>query len=185
MPARHVIGIDDAPLEKFTDAAVLIVGAVLAGPHLLEGVLTTRLPIDGPDAAAALARWLNRSRFHPLLRAILLDGISIAGLSIIDLPLLHQLTGKPVIAATRRQPDNRKIIAALRTAGFPDRIAIVERNGPAAACGRIHFTCAGIDADGARALIEEQTGRSRLPEAVRLAHLIASGVARGESHGRV
>jgi endonuclease V-like protein UPF0215 family len=44
---------------------------------------------------------------------------------------------------------------------------------------------AGTDADHARALFEASRAKSKLPEALRIAHLIATALVRGESQGRV
>lgn len=184
MALQHIIGIDDGPLRKFEDPDVLVVGVVMAGRERVEGVLTTRLSIDGDGVTEKLAAWIGASRFQPILRAILFDGITIAGLSIIDLPHLGERTGLPVIAVTRRPPSAENLEAALRAAELEDRIPLIERAGPAHRWRRIHFECAGIDAAGARGILEEQSGRSHLPEAVRLAHLIAGGVTLGESRGR-
>ncbi len=183
MSAPHVLGIDDGPFDPGRSADTLVVGVVMAGADLVEGVLSMRLPIDGGEATPALAAWITRSRFHPLLRAVLLDGITIAGLSVIDLPALGAAVGLPVIAATRRRPSSDRLADALRAAGYPERIESIERAGPAHECGDIFFECAGIDEADARTILESQRGKSHIPECLRLAHIIATGLATGESRG--
>ena len=42
----------------------------------------------------------------------------------------------------------------------------------------------GMDFEAVKRIIELSTVRGALPEAIRVAHLIASGVAVGESYGR-
>ena len=182
---QHILGIDDSPLDKYKDDTVLVVGVVMAGSNLVEGILSNRLPIDGPAASEVLANWVNQSRFHPILKAIFLDGITIAGLSVIDLPLLAELTSIPVIATTRKIPCSEDLKNALQSAGYPERIPLLEKAGPAHEHGKIYFECAGIEPTDARKLLTDQSGRSLVPESVRLAHLIASGMVLGESRGRV
>ncbi|MGH9362691.1 MAG: DUF99 family protein, partial [Thermoanaerobaculia bacterium] len=89
-PRRHVLSIDDGPFHKFRDREALVVGVVTAGKDLVEGVLANRVPVDGADIAARLAGWIVHSRFRPVLRALLLNGITIAGLSVIDLEELSR-----------------------------------------------------------------------------------------------
>lgn len=183
-PRRHVLSIDDGPFEKFVDRDALIVGVVTAGKDLVEGVLTTRLPIDVEEATERLSEWVNGSRFRPVLRAIILNGITIAGLSVIDLPKLSRLTGLPVISVNRRPPENEDLANALRTAGFPGRIPLLDRAGPSHPFGPVHLSAVGMDLEGAKGILRAEAGRSHLPEGIRLAHIIAQGIVLGESKGR-
>lgn len=183
MSAPHVLGIDDGPFDRHRDRDTLVVGIVTAGPALVEGVLTTRLLIDDASATEHLAGWIEGCRVRPLLRAVFLDGITIAGLAVIDLPLLAEHTGLAVIATTREQPATDGLERALRTAGYTERIAAVQNAGVSSPCDEIHLQHAGVTAAEAIRLVRDQRGRSRLPECLRLAHLIAAGVCRGESRG--
>ncbi len=183
-PRRHVLSIDDGPFEKHADREVLVVGVVTAGKDLVEGILTTRIPVDGDGIAERLAVWIGASRFRPSLRAILLNGITIAGLSVVDLPELGRRTRLPVISVHRKPPRDREVIDALLAAGFPERIAVLERAGPSHPAGAIHFAAAGVEPDDARRVLQAEAGRSHLPEGLRLAHIIAQGIVLGESKGR-
>jgi len=183
-PRRHVLSIDDGPFKKFKDADVLVVGVITAGKDLIEGLLTTRVPVDGEGITDRLADWIDRSRFRPVLRAVLLNGITIAGLSVIDLPELSGRVRLPVIAVHRRPPEDGEVTRALGAAGFPNRVPLLRRAGPSHPLGRIHFTCAGAVPEEARGVLLAESGRSHLPEGLRLAHLIAQGLVLGESRGR-
>jgi endonuclease V-like protein UPF0215 family len=46
-------------------------------------------------------------------------------------------------------------------------------------------TFSGVDRARATELIESTLHKSRMPEPLRLAHLIAGALVRGQSHGRV
>src|SRR5262245_22658136 len=127
----HVLSIDDGPFDKYVDRDTLVVGVVTAGKDLVEGVISMRIPVDGEGITERLAGWIEASRFRPSLRSVMFSGITIAGLSIIDIEDLSRRSGLPVIAVQRKPPRDDEIIAALRTAGFPERIPILERSGPA------------------------------------------------------
>ena len=163
---------------------VLVVGVVTAGRDLVEGILTTRLPVDGDGAAEALAEWIAGSRFLPALRAVLLHGITIAGLSVVDLPALSGALGLPAIAVNRKPPRDDELVGALDAAAFPHRIPLIARAGSSHECGSLHFAACGIDPEGARAILLPEVGKSNLPEGLRLAHMIARGVVLGESRGQ-
>ena len=49
----------------------------------------------------------------------------------------------------------------------------------------LYLACAGAPAQAAARLVEASRRKGEMPEPLRLAHLIASAVARGQSRGRV
>ncbi len=181
---RHVLSIDDGPFDKYRDREALLVGVVTAGGDLVEGVLTTRVPVDGDRITERMAEWTARSRFRPVLRAVLINGLTTAGLSVVDLTELSRLLDLPAISVQRRPPRSAEVLRALEAAGLPERGALLERAGPSHLAGEVSFFCAGVDPAAARAIIEAESGRSNLPEGLRLAHIIAQGLVLGESRGR-
>jgi endonuclease V-like protein UPF0215 family len=180
-----VLGIDDGPFDKWRQSDVPIVGVVMEGADLVEGVALTRFAIDGPDVAAFLAGWIASLRFRPSLRAVVLGGITIAGLAIVDLDDLARRTGLPALSVTRKQPSNAELERALHTAGLDDRIELLARTPTAARVNdHLWVTCAGATPDDATRLLTACRRKGALPEPLRLAHLIATAVEVGESRGR-
>jgi endonuclease V-like protein UPF0215 family len=118
-----------------------------------------------------------------LLRVVFLRGITIAGLSVIDLPDLASRTRLPVIAASRKAPAESTLASALDAAGFPERKTAVARAGPAFAWRNLHVEIAGVASHEARDLLDVFAGKSSFPEPVRIAHLVARAVVDGESRG--
>lgn len=184
MSTPHVFSFDDAPFDKFRDPEVLTVGVVSVGGSLVEGLLTTTLPVDGDSVTDRLATWITESRFVESLRVVLCEGITIAGLSVIHLPMLHEKTALPVISVKRTLPQPDRLKETLRQTGFADRIEAVEAAGPFYQFTDLFFTCAGISQNGAQEILSHNRGRSRLPEGIRLAHLAGQAIVLGESKGR-
>ena len=50
----RVIGIDDAPFNKFGKGNVLVVGVVFRGGMWLDGVLSTKVKVDGTNSTKKL-----------------------------------------------------------------------------------------------------------------------------------
>lgn len=176
---RPTLSIGGAPFDKFRDREARIVGVIMAGSALVEGVLMTRLPIDGGLATETLADWIRGSRFHPSLRAILIEGITIAGLSVVDLPRLHALAGIPVISVRRKLPRPGRLEEALRKLGFEDRVPSIAAAGEMHRFESLHFAAAGLSPEAARAILEENRGRGKMPEGIRIAQMIGGAVGRG------
>ncbi|SHK77065.1 endonuclease dU [Rhodothermus profundi] len=188
MTARrpHVLGIDDAPFERERDKVVPIVGVMMEGATLVEGVAITRFPIDGAGATDFLAGWIQTLRWRPSLQAVVLGGITLAGLGVVDLVALSEQLALPVLAVTRRDTAGSELADALQAAGLEDRLAILERTPPAEPMGKgLYVAWAGTDAFEARQLVQAMLHKARLPEPLRIAHLIGAALVRGQSRGRV
>jgi len=117
---------------------------------------------------------------------VVLGGITIAGLGVVDVCALAARLRAPVLVATRRRPSDGELVKALRAAGLPERIPLVARAPRAVRVAEgFHLACAGIEASEALALARRTLRKARLPEPLRIAHLIGSALVKGASKGRV
>jgi endonuclease V-like protein UPF0215 family len=158
----------------------------MEGHDLVEGVAVTRFPVDGADATPFLAEWITGLRFHAAAQGIVLGGITVAGLGLVDVPDLAERTGVPVIVVNRRDPSTHRLETALRAAHLEDRIPLIQRCPPALRTARgIYVACAGLEPRAATGLVEASCRKAELPEPLRVAHLIAAAISRGQSRGRV
>ncbi len=96
----RVIGIDDSPFE-FEDEDVLVVGSIVRAPNYLEGVLSTRVKVDGLDATDKLIQMISNSRFAEQPCMIMTDGAALGGFNLIDLKKLWEETGIPAVSISR------------------------------------------------------------------------------------
>lgn len=181
----HVVGFDDAPFERSHRGDVLVVGAVFAGTRL-DGVLSTRVRRDGTNATTRLSACLEASRFLPQLHAIVLQGIAFAGFNVVDVRGLHERTGLPVLVVARRRPDLSSIRTALlgHVPGGRRKWQLIEAAGPMEPVAGIYVQRVGIDTTDTGVLLERLQLHGRMPEPLRIAHLIAGGVTTGESRHR-
>jgi endonuclease V-like protein UPF0215 family len=182
----HLLGIDDGPFEKGQQGKVPIVGVMMECGDLCEAVALTEFPIDGANATEFLTEWIEGLRFRPTLQGIVLGGITIAGLGVVDIRALARKLEVPVIVVTRRDPTNHRLHEALEATGLSERLTIVERTPPAfEAEPGLYVAHAGVERDGAQALVRATVRKAKFPEPLRVAHLIARAVVSGESRGRV
>jgi len=182
----RLLGIDDAPFRKGQPHAVPIVGVLMAGSIRVEGVMVCRFPPDGDGATGFLADWIGTSRWSDGLHGVVLGGISIAGLGVIDIPELAGHLGVPVLSVTRREPRPESLVRALRKAGVPERIPIVERSPPSRRVDDgLWLGSAGAEDARCDELVRATLQQARLPEPLRIAHLIGAALVTGESKGRV
>jgi len=183
----RILGIDDAPFTPWTKRKVMVIGTVFRGGNWLDGILRTYILVDGSDATDNITRMINNSRHKDQLRVIMLDGITFAGFNVVNIRELFEATEIPVVVIIRKSPRFEKIKEALKR--FDDwerrwssvleagKVYKVENEEP------IYIQAHGIDIEDAKEIVRISTTRSTIPEPIRVAHLIAAGVATGESKG--
>ena len=182
----HVLGVDDAPFDKKQAHPVPVVGVLMEGNDLVEGVALTDFPVDGAEATGFLATWIDGLRWRDAMQAVVLGGITMAGLGLVDLEELARQLTIPVLAVTRRDPGKSRIGEALEAAGLPDRLPTAQHSPrPIRVTPGLYVALAGIEPARATDLVRATLRKSRMPEPLRVAHLIAGAVARGQSRGRV
>ena len=180
----RVVGIDDAPFDKFNDSKVLVVGVVMRGGLWIDGILSTKVNVDGDDSTRKIAEMINKCKFKPQLQCIFLDGIAVAGFNVIDVKELNKKAKLPVIIIIRRKPDIENIKKTLIKIKKQQKIKLIEKAGNVIQINDIFVQLTGIDLEQANKILKIVCTRSLIPEPIRLAHLIASGVTVGESRGR-
>jgi hypothetical protein len=187
-PEMRIIGIDDSPLIA---KEVLVVGAIMRGGGWLDGLLSTCVEKDGTDATEKIARMIADSRNRGQIRVAMLNGVTFGGFNVVDVERLSEETGLPVIAVMRRRPDMESIARALTHLSEPERrYEAIRRAGPIGEVktkwrgGPVYYQCKGMEKEDAARLIVDTAVHSRLPEPLRVAHIIATGVVLGESSRR-
>lgn len=180
----NVVGIDDAPFVREHRGDVAVIGAVCSRTRL-DGVLSGRVRRDGANATERIAELIAGSAFRGHLQAVLLQGIAVAGFNVVDIHGLAARLGLPVLVVARRRPDLAAIQRALtHLKGWERRWRLIERAGPMEPVRGVYVQRAGLDRHSAEQLLAATTLHGKLPEPLRLAHLIAGGTATGHSRGR-
>ncbi len=179
-----VIGFDDAPFPHAHRGDVRLIGVLCAGTRL-DGVLSGKVRRDGANATDAMLRMIEGGRFLEQVRAVLLQGIAVAGFNVIDVHRLHARLGVPVVVVARRAPRLARIRSALKNVpGGARKWRLIEAAGPMEPAGSVFVQRVGIEMAATTALLTKTTLHGNLPEPLRLAHLIAGGVTTGISRGR-
>jgi endonuclease V-like protein UPF0215 family len=184
-PITNVVGFDDAPFQHGHRGDVRIVGAVCARTRL-DGVLSGKVRRDGVNATDTLIELVAGSKFREHIRAVLLQGIALAGFNVGDIHRLAAELGVPVVVAVRRAPRMHLVEHARlqRTPGGARKWKLIQAAGSLERLGALWVQRIGIERNAAAALLSATTLHGNVPEPLRLAHLIAGGVTTGESRGR-
>jgi endonuclease V-like protein UPF0215 family len=181
----RIVGVDDGVFVPHTKGLADVVGVVFRGGYWLDGVMKTEVVVDGIDATEKIAGMITSSPHYAQIRIIMLNGVTFAGFNVVDIKKLSESTGLPVIAVARVKPDFKDIRKAL--AHLPDgekRWRIIENEsvlvGVRSRRGEepIFVQVAGMGIEDAERIVKETSTRSNIPEPLRVAHLIASGLSK-------
>jgi hypothetical protein len=184
----RILGIDDAPFT-FSENVTPVIGVVMRGGEYLECVLRSSVAIDGSEATAICREMIQNTKHRKQLKVVMLDGVCLGGFNVVDIVELFETTTIPVMTITRDKPDFPKIKQALQKNfhDWNDRWKILRRGTMHPIQTRhnpIYIKYAGLSLEEAKEIINISTIRGVIPEPIRVAHLIASGITRGESYGK-
>jgi hypothetical protein len=187
----RIVGVDDGVFAPHTEGLADVIGVVFRGGYWLDGVMKTEIAIDGMDATEKIAKMISGSPHYAQVRVIMLDGVTFGGFNVVDINGLSVFTGLPVIAVTRDEPDFediRKALTHLPKSG--ERWRILENESTLirvkSRIGEepIYMQVAGISREDAEKIVKETSTRSNVPEPLRVAHLVASGLSKVNSGSR-
>ncbi|BAY79262.1 hypothetical protein NIES25_57460 (plasmid) [Nostoc linckia NIES-25] len=177
----RVIGFDDAPFIRGAGGNVSIAGIVCAGTRF-EGMVWGQVQQDGFDATEVICKLLIGRKFLPQLHILLLDGIAFGGFNLVNLPELANRLQLPCVTVMRRQPDLAAVEEAMsRLPDFQQRQKLLQFAGAIYDYSPFFFQVVGEEAAVVAKVLHRLTDCGKVPEALRLAHLITSAVISGES----
>lgn len=181
----NVVGFDDAPFPRHHRGDVGLVGTVFSGTRL-DGVLCGRVRRDGANSTRRMIELVRGSKFEDHVRAVLLQGIAVAGFNVVDLRELSRALAVPVLVVARHRPDLVAIRRAIRRtgAGAERKWRLIAQAGPMEPLRGVFVQRQGLSLDRAGELMAATTLHGKLPEPLRAAHLIAGGLTTGTSRGR-
>ena len=184
-PEIRVLGIDDGEFVPRTKGTVDVVGVVYRGGYWFEGVMRAEITIDGVDATEKIAAMIESSPYYRELRIAVLDGVTFAGFNVVDISKLSRRVELPVISVVRKKPELEEIRSALKNlSDFEIRWRAMENAGKIFKVETqkgetpVYMHIAGILREDAEKIMKKTSTRSLIPEALRVAHIIASGLTR-------
>jgi endonuclease V-like protein UPF0215 family len=160
-----------------TDRFSTIAGAVMRSDLILDGFAFGAATVGGDDATAQLVR-IYRALRRDDVNVILLSGAIISYYNVVDVDVLAEKTGVPVICLTYRE--STRVEEAIRTR-FEDwqaKMKLFGRLGPRSALelktGKtVYARLASIGLDDARRVVESFTLQGAIAEPIRVARLLA------------
>ncbi len=180
MKVWRFVGFDDG----FRGGEAYIVGCVTAGTYV-EGFMIDRIEVDGMDVTEKIVGLVESSRFKIQIKCIFLYGITFAGFNVADVEEINRRTGIPVVVVMRRMPRFEDIERALKNLkDWERRLEAIKKAGDVKRVEGLYVQFKGCDASDVKEFIRVSRLKGKIPEALRIAHLVASAIVYGESKRR-
>jgi endonuclease V-like protein UPF0215 family len=184
----RIVGFDDGAFSPRSKQLVPVIGLIYRGGEFPDGALRTDVEVDGTDATEKIIKLINSSRHKQQLKVIMFDGITLAGFNVLDIKEINEKTGLPVIVINRKLPDLEKVKKALeKFEDFEKRWKCIQNAGKIKSCrvkeGKVYYQVVGLSDEEAEEIINLSSTRSYIPEPLRVAHIIATAIVKGESYG--
>jgi len=181
----NTAGIDDGffPIEcKELQCYTLLTSVLCSGPMIAD-VKIEPVTVDGLDGTRVASKLVKELNKEPEI--IFTDGVTVAGFNIVDPEELHAVTGIPVVTIFKHELNLRKIRDAL-VKHFPDwsiRYGVIEKvykcsNYVSTPWRPLRISAYGIPVYKAMDYVIALQNTSPIPEPLRLADLIASGLTK-------
>lgn len=175
------IGFDDAAFQlKSSVKTTELIGVICQGTRMTK-VVKTKISIDGFDGTEKIIKIVKENEKH--IQYILTHSITFGGFNIIDIEEIHNELSKPIIALTEKKVDIETVIRALVN-NFPDeyqrKIQYILNAGnlfevdiqTAGGFSKIYLHVKGMEIEKVDLLLQKVCIDSKLPECIRIAHLI-------------
>jgi endonuclease V-like protein UPF0215 family len=175
------IGFDDAAFDfKSNSKQTQLIGVVCQGSRMVK-VVRTQIIIDGNDATEKIIDLFTQNK--DLIQYILTHTITFGGFNLINLNRIYTELNIPIIAINERKVNIEEVLHALKKR-FPEtyekKIQNIFDSGnlyqteveTAGGFSKIFFHAKGINPNEVDLLLKRICIDSKLPECIRLAHLI-------------
>ena len=172
------VGFDDG-FTSLSCRRAHLVGCITAGCRV-EGFVYSQIDVDGFDVTEKIVKLVNESKYCRQIKCIMLYSITFAGMNVADIVEIHELTEKPVMAVTKKHTKTLEK-PAIKAGNAERRIKILKKAGDPLKVEGVEVHIAGCSVEEARNFIKASTCTGKIPECLRIAHLVASALAYGES----
>jgi endonuclease V-like protein UPF0215 family len=175
------IGFDDASFDLHSNSKYTqLIGVICQGTRMVSAI-RDEITIDGDDATKKLIKLIKSNEKH--VQYIITHSITFGGFNLVNLESIYSIVQKPIIAITEKEVDFDSVKKALQEK-FPSKYSkklhcilgagnLYETEiNTSGGLAKVYFHCKGIDINDVELLLSKVCIDSKLPEPVRLAHII-------------
>jgi len=177
--AIRVLGISESFVKGVSKRSVLV-GVVMRGDMLVDGFAFVTATVGGMDATEAILN-LHRQLDREDVNLLMLNGCVISWFNVVNLPLIHQELGLPLICVTYEESDGLEKYFRAHFDDWMERVAIHEKNG-ARELVKLHTghhlysRYFGMGKITSKRVLNKFTLQGAVPEPIRVSRLLANSM---------
>ena len=179
MKLGRVAGIDDGFFERGKDKKAPLVSTFMK-ENIVEAFRFGWVAVDGEDATSSILSLLEPYREQ--IGVVFLDGTIFGGSNVVDMNILYNELEIPIIAVTADIPQEIKVKKSILRHGGKRVLERYEQNPPMTILetsrGKVYASFIGVSEGEAKRAIERYQIASKLPEPLRISHLIGKEVGK-------
>jgi endonuclease V-like protein UPF0215 family len=177
----RVLGVSES--FNRSDKRSITVGVVMRGDLRMDGFGLCRPEVGGRDATEQLLSMYERIKRDDI-RAWILGGGVVSWFNVVDLPYLHEATDIPVVCVSYEESEGlEKYLEEYFPDDYEERLTLLKNSGDRTEVmlktgHSVYVISHGVSVKRATRLLDIFTVDGRIPEPVRIARSIASGLQR-------
>jgi endonuclease V-like protein UPF0215 family len=145
----------------------------------VEGIVAGKIKTDGEDSTATILKLVAESRFRDQIKLMALNGVALAGLNVVDLKAIRAAGYDYMVLTRSRQRPNLLIRAIRLNKGKGSKQEPLVREHAKVKQREIGGFYLRSSAPVPKGMMIQAF------DALRLSHMISSGISTGESKGRI
>jgi len=179
----RAIGFDDKPFNKFSDETSEVIGTIMRSNSLIEGFLKSKITVDGNDVTENIITLIRESQFNTQIRVIFCDGITFAGFNVLDAFKVNEVLRIPIIIIVRKEPNLEQIKKVLKKLKKEKDIKVINNLPKVVNFNGIYYQNVGLSKKESEILIKRFTFSAKIPEPIRISHIVGQLLAFNKSSG--
>lgn len=171
----RILGVDDASFSH-SDSFTSLTGVVYRGTEFIEDIKTVGIDVDGNDSAEKVVKLFETCQNTTQIKAVLLDGVCLAGFNFVDIEKVSEEIDRPVITVTSNKPDREKFVEAMKKSGnYDSRIkSMLKAKKIELDEGISYIQYSGCSEPEAKQYVEKSVINGLMPEPIRVADFIGN-----------
>jgi|GEM_PF-5122979 len=169
----------DGSFNREKQKETTITAVTTQGKFYIENIETTRVKIDGENATNKIIELNNEKNSVKQSNLFLLQGTTIAGLNVINIPRIYEKTKKPVITVLSKKPSEEKIKKAIKKVeNSEEKLKKLNENPKYRKHEEknIYYSSIGLNNKETERIIEKMIHKGNYPESLRITKKIARSI---------
>jgi len=174
----RVVGLDDGNIIRKKMGKVNLVGVIFRGGDWLDGVLRTKIKVDGFDSTNKIVNMVKNSSHYGQIRVVMLGKMFFGNTNMVDGEKIWRKLKKPIMVFVKKSLNFKKVKEKFKNSlNGEEKLDLLEKlmNQLYLDFGENRIYLYGVDVGDAEKILRVSS-KNFFPESLRIASLVASAL---------